>query len=115
MQVGPSDLHVLAQLDGQGLQRLRFTEGADQHQKAAEKFEALFATQLVKELRRALPDGFFGAGPGSDIYNGWLDQTLGESLAQNWKLDLAGMVKTNLDSKQQRLDSNEPEIPGIQR
>ena len=104
MQVGQRDISVLARLDGQNLQRLQSTEVENEHQEAAEKFEALFATLLVKELRRALPDGFFGSGPGSDTYNGWLDKTLGDSLAKNWQLDLAGMVKTNLDSKQQRLE-----------
>jgi len=104
MQVGQGNISVLAQLDGQSLRRLQSAEGPSEHQEAAEKFEALFATLLVKELRRALPDGFFGSGPGSDTYNGWLDQTLGDSLAKNWQLDLAGMVRTNLDSKQRRLE-----------
>lgn len=115
MQVGQANIATLAQLDSQSLRRLQSTEGSSEHQEAAEKFEALFATQLVKEMRRALPDGFFGSGPGSDTFNGWLDQTLGESLAQSWHLDLAGMVKTNLDSKQQRLEQGLQEAQGVER
>ena len=112
MQVRQTDIAALAQLDAQGLSRPGDGLRADEHRQAAEKFESLFATLLVKELRRALPDGFFGSGPGTDIYNGWLDQELGRSLAENWQLDLAGMVKTNLDSKQERIDRGEPTATG---
>lgn len=63
---------------------------------AAEKLEALFATMLVKEMRRSLPNGFFGEGSGADTYNGWFDEHLGAALARSGALDLAGMVKTSL-------------------
>lgn len=63
---------------------------------AAEKLEALFATILVKEMRRALPNGFFGDGIGADTFNGWFDEHLGEALARSGALDLAGMIKTSL-------------------
>ena len=64
-------------------------------EEAAEKMEALFASILVKELRRALPEGgFFGDGPGADTYNGWLDEHLGAQLAKSGALDMAGLVKT---------------------
>jgi len=79
--------------------------GADADRaEAAQEFEVLMATMLVKEMRRGLPDGFFGSGPGSDTFEGWLDKSIGEDLAQNWDLNLAGMVKANLDSKQARLE-----------
>jgi len=69
-------------------------------EEAAEKMEALFASILVKELRRALPEGgFFGDGPGADTYNGWLDEHLGAALAKSGSLDMAGLVKTALDAK----------------
>jgi Rod binding domain-containing protein len=69
---------------------------------AAKQFESLMATMLVKEMRKSLPEGFFGAGPGSDSFNGWMDKSIGDSLASSWDLDIAGMVKTSLDSKQAR-------------
>jgi len=69
-------------------------------EEASEKMEALFASMLVKELRRALPEGgFFGDGPGADTYNGWLDQHLGDALAKSGSLDMAGLVKTALSAK----------------
>ena len=61
---------------------------------AGRKLEALFATMLVKELRRSLPnEGFFGEGAGADIYNGWFDQHIADSLSASGALELAGMVK----------------------
>ena len=68
---------------------LKRSDAAD----AGKKLEALFATILVKELRSTLPDeGFFGEGPGADVFNGWMDEFLGEQLAASGGLDLAGRV-----------------------
>lgn len=69
---------------------------AGRDEEAAERFEALFATQLVKELRRALPEGSFFQGAGADTYDSWLDQHLGDALASSDSLGLAGMIKTAL-------------------
>lgn len=69
---------------------------------AAAMFEGLLATMMVKEARRSLGDGgFFGDGPGADIFNGWLDQHMGQALADGWDLDLAGMVRQGLIEKQE--------------
>jgi len=67
---------------------------------AAAKFEALMATTLVKEMRKALPEGFFGKGAGSDVFEGWLDEHVGKALAESGALDLAGMIKTSIGNKQ---------------
>jgi hypothetical protein len=68
---------------------------------AAEMFEVHLATMLAKEARSSLGDGgFFGKGPGSDIFNGWLDKHVGEALADGWDLDLASMVRTSIIEKQ---------------
>ena len=63
---------------------------------AAKQFEELLATMLVRELRRGLPDGFFGAGAGSDVFEGWLDEHLGRSLARDGVFDLAQEVRVSL-------------------
>lgn len=81
-------------------------EAGGDHSKVGEEFETLMATMLVKEMRKSLPNGFFGSGPGSDTFGGWLDKTIGDSLAGNWDLNIAGMVKTGLDSKLARLNSS---------
>ena len=68
---------------------------------AAAKFEALLATTLMKEMRKALPEGgFFGKTSGSDVFNGWMDEHLGRALAESGALDLAGLIKTGIGSKQ---------------
>ena len=86
-------------------------ERAARHEETARKFEEVIATMLVKEMRQALPNGFFGGGIGSDTFEGWLDKNLGESLASNWDLDLAGMIKAGLDTKQAAQDGGPaPEV-----
>ena len=66
---------------------------------AAKKFEALFATLLVKEMRKALPDGFFGGEAEGDIYAGWFDEHIGETIARNGGLHLAETVQAWLEHK----------------
>ena len=63
---------------------------------AAHEMEKLFATMLVGELRKALPEGFFGSGPGADTFNGWFDEQLGASLASRSSLGLAGQIKESM-------------------
>lgn len=71
-------------------------------EEAGRRMEALFATMLVKELRRTLPnEGFFGSGPGADAFNAMLDEQLGEQLAKRGALDIAGRVKVALMNGQQ--------------
>ena len=87
-----------------GLARLSAMGDDANPAEAAEMFEALLATMLVKEARRSLGEGgFFGEGVGADIFNGWLDQHVGQALADGWDLDLAGMVRTGLINKQKGL------------
>ena len=86
--------------------RRQQTEGArdaartGEAEEAAAKFEALLATTLFKEMRKALPEGFFGKGAGSDVFEGWLDEHVGAALAKSGALDLAGMIKTGIGTKQ---------------
>lgn len=97
-------LPASAELANLHAQRGALPELGGDHVAAAEEFESLIATMLVKEMRQSLSEGFFGSGPGSDTFAGWLDKEIGENLSRSWQLDLAGMVKTNLDTKQARLD-----------
>ncbi len=72
----------------------------DSPAEAGRKFEALFATMLVKEMRGSLSEGFFGQGPQSDVYAGWLDQFVGESIARDGGLHIADGVRQGLERKQ---------------
>ncbi len=72
----------------------------DRGVEAADAFEKLLATMLVKEMRRALPNGFFGDGPGAEVFEGWFDEHVGGALAERDALGFAGMVKEDLVRKE---------------
>jgi Rod binding domain-containing protein len=69
-------------------------------EEAAAMFESLLAAVLVKEMRQGLGQGFFGSGAGADVFEGWLDEHLGNALAQSGALDVAGFIRANLEHKQ---------------
>jgi Rod binding domain-containing protein len=62
--------------------------GAERAREAARGFESLLATMIVKELRRALPEGPFGEGTAGEVYAGWFDEHLGHALAEGGGLAL---------------------------
>lgn len=78
-------------------------------EEAAAAFEALLATVMVKELRRGLSDGFFGSKTGADVFDGWLDEHLGQALAGTGALDVAGFIRVNLEN--QRLPTGADGVP----
>lgn len=74
-------------------------ELAGDKNEAAERFESLLATMLVKEMRKTMDNGLFGEGAGSDIYSGWFDNHVGAALAQDGGFDLEGIIRVGIDSK----------------
>ena len=52
-------------------------------------------------MRSTLPEGFFGAGAGGDVYGCWLDEHVGAALAKRDALHLEGLVRESLDRKAQ--------------
>lgn len=72
------------------------TRDATADAEAAKQLESVFARMLVRELRRALPEGPFGGGAGADVYEGWFDEHLGQALVERDALGLAGLVKTGI-------------------
>ena len=82
--------------------RLRLDAARAAHADEAEtarKFESVLATQLVKQMRSSLEKGFFGEGAAGDIYSGWLDESVGKSLADRDALHLQQMVLASLKHK----------------
>lgn len=63
---------------------------------AAQRFGQLLATMLVREMRKSLPEGFFGGAVGSETFESWMDDHLGRVLAEQDALGLAGMIKASL-------------------
>lgn len=73
---------------------------ADKAAKAAGDFESLFASQLLKEMRKTLdPETMFG-GDSGDVYGGMFDLFLGQQIAQSGGLGLANMVREALQGAQ---------------
>jgi len=68
---------------------------------AAKKFETVLATLLVKEMRRSLSEGFFGEGADGDIYSGWLDDHVGQTLAQRDALHMSSIIESGVAQKAQ--------------
>lgn len=82
------------------LERIQNSASTVSPAEAARKFEELFATMLVKEMRSGLSEGFFGSGPQSDVYGGWLDQFVGAAIARDGGLHIADGIERSLERKQ---------------
>lgn len=64
---------------------------------AAEDFEAVFLTQMVKPMFDTLPtDGMFGGGQAENIYRGLMVEEFGKSLAKNGGVGIADNVYREL-------------------
>ncbi|MFT5285206.1 MAG: Rod binding domain-containing protein [Planctomycetota bacterium] len=59
---------------------------------AGDKFEAMLGTMLAKEMRKGLDEGFFGKGPGADSFSSWLDEYVGQVMAEQGTLGTGAMV-----------------------
>ena len=67
--------------------------GASRAKEAARGFEQIFARMLASELRKGLGEGFFGSGPGAETFSGWLDDFVGEAIAERGSLGLERMLE----------------------
>lgn len=74
-------------------ERLQNEEGLNE---AARDFEKLFASMLVKEMRKTLSEGLFGEGAGTDTYGAWFDEHVGGEIAGTGALDMAGLLRAGL-------------------
>jgi Rod binding domain-containing protein len=74
-------------------------EGADV-ERVSKDLESVFASMLVKEMRRGMAEGFFGDGAVGDVYGGWFDEHVGRALGESGALDIAGLVKASLGAKE---------------
>jgi Rod binding domain-containing protein len=83
-------------LTGESRAELRERLEASDLEQVALEFESLFASMLVKEMRKTLSEGLFGEGPGADTYAGWFDEHVGRELAETGALDLVGILRAGL-------------------
>lgn len=68
----------------------------DQIGKVASDFESLFASQILKEMRKTLDSETMFAGDSGDVYGGMFDMFLGNQMAQNGGFGLAKMLTETL-------------------
>ena len=107
----PVDVRALSAVPAErALEGARDAAQRGQAGEAALEFEKLFATLLVKELRRGLPEGFFGKGAGADVYEGWLDEHLGTALSEGRGLGLRVALERQLGAPPAAEGATAPEV-----
>ncbi len=78
--------------------------GAQDPAKVAKDFEGVFASMMLKEMRKTLePNSLFGEDS-SDVYGGMFDQYLGQHLSESGGLGLAKMVREALERSPKTLE-----------
>ena len=61
--------------------------------KAAQAFEAVFVNELMKSMRKTLPqDGLLNSGFANDVFNGMLDQEYAQLMSNSGQFGLARMI-----------------------
>lgn len=85
--------------------------------KVADDFESLFASLMLKEMRKTLePDTLFG-NDSADVYGGLFDLFLGQKVAQTGGFGIARMVRDALaqngEVQADRTGPKQPEPAGI--
>jgi peptidoglycan hydrolase FlgJ len=70
---------------------------AEQTRQAAEDFEAVFISQMLTPMFEGLgEDGYFGGGPGEDIYRSMLVEQYGKSLARAGGIGMSDAVQREI-------------------
>jgi len=70
---------------------------AEQARQAAEDFEAVFISQMLAPMFEGLDtDGYFGGGPGEDVYRSMLVEHYGKSIARAGGFGLADAVQREI-------------------
>jgi len=63
----------------------------------AKDFEGVFASMMLKEMRKTLEPGSLFGEDKSDIYGGMFDQFLGEHISGSGGIGMAKMIREALD------------------
>ncbi len=91
-----------AQSDPNGLNKAG--KGADQDQKkelakACEEFESLFVNQLMKQMRKTIPESeLLPESQAKEIYTSMLDTQLASKIAKGQGIGLAKMMISRMES-----------------
>jgi len=66
---------------------------------AAQEFESVFLSMLLKEMRKTLEPGSLFSNDNSDIYGGLFDQFMAQHMAQGKGMGLAQALMKQLETK----------------
>ncbi len=84
---------LTAGLDEGRLETIRRMDPERGRAAAVRELEVVFFAQLIEALRRTLPEGsMFPRTPGANVYEGWFDQELAETLAADDPLGLVARL-----------------------
>ena len=75
-------------------------DSTDQNARVAKDFEGVFASLLLKEMRKTLEPGTLFGEDSGDVYGGMFDLYLGQQMTQSGGFGLAKMIRESLDPKQ---------------
>lgn len=71
--------------------------GKNSAEAAANGFESMFASLVLKEMRQTLDSGTMFAGDSGDVYGGLFDMYMGQHIAATGGLGIAAAVRRQLD------------------
>ena len=86
--------------------KAKMPKPAQDTEKVAKDFESVFASMMLKEMRKTLEPGTMFGEDSSDVYGGMFDQFLGQHLADSGGIGLSNMIHSALNRK-----SADPSIP----
>ncbi len=85
-------------------------------EKAANEFESVFLSLMLKEMRNTLDSdegGLFG-GDGSDTYGGMFDMFMGQHLSESRPLGIGDTIKAHLEGVSGGVDLAKVEIAKVE-
>lgn len=65
--------------------------------RVASRFEGMFWSMLLKEMREGLEPGVMLGEDGGDVLGGMFDLTMGDHMSQGHNLGIAAMIKRHLE------------------
>jgi len=102
--IAPSVSDMLA---GQAEQAGRSaSDDAELSRELSIKFESIFTSLLLKEMRQSIGEGGLFGGDSSDVFGGLFDMYLGEHVAKSSSLGIGEMVSKYIETQK---SSNETE------
>ena len=72
-------------------------QSAQDPEKVAKDFESVFASMILKEMRKSLEPGSMFGEDSSDVYGGLFDQHIGQHISESGGFGLAKMIRESLD------------------